>query len=588
MKLYIPILTLFLAGSAFAQIDHELRFDCFDHNETKCNPFAISSPSYPDQGIYKNNWRVSHGSPQLRAFSSNNPTRVAVLKAVDTDGVSPKGEGIFLAYNFLANCDYTIEYILRIEDPSFFTTISLTSKVANGLTAKTNATVCNEETLPTVSDTQTILTEAPLPFESGNELGLITVSNFIPTKNFSNLWVYAVPEGFGNPTSEFIISHITITDVTDNGGGSGNSDEITNNTICCDQTFPFSNSAYPAEVVGSIPNGGDGSYDYQWYYKTTLPFFSPITGEIDKNYNPPISQGRTSYMRYVTSGSYTSNSNSIVIQVGDEANNFYPYNIVATNISGSKVKITWDQLSEDVSYHHSNIDLNGDRVGYHYNGDAFSFMLDDLSPCTEYTLRITAVLYDYRVSAFPFYRGTNFTFTTAQDIPESLVLNNNLTEYITLLYRAENVTLANGFHFKAENSNHSFLVSSIPEPCNNSSRTTSTQDNTVYIGFGDASPIVTYGVYNHDEQVFSGNEEMQFILYPNPSRGTVVLNFSDPDNSSNGEIVIYDLLGNEVFKEIVFSEENSIKLDLSFLQAGNYYLKYLGSKYVVTKKIMLK
>ena len=304
MKYFITVLNIFIVGSTLGQIDHELRFDCLSHDETKCNPFATSSPFCPDQGIYKNNWRVSHGSPQLRAFNSNNPTRVAVLKAVNTNGVSPKGEGMFLGYNFQANRSYTIEFILRIEDPNLFTTISMTSKAANGLVAKTNGTICSEETLPTENDTQTILSQASLPFKSGNELGLITVSNFVPTKNFSYFWIYADPEGFGNPTSEFVVSHITITDVTSS---------ILNNTICCNQNFT-TNSANPSLLTGSIPTGGNSSYSYQWQQRTTNTWTN-ISGATNQNYDPPTISQATSYKRIVISGSETSESNIVDINL---------------------------------------------------------------------------------------------------------------------------------------------------------------------------------------------------------------------------------------------------------------------------------
>lgn len=291
-------------------IDHELRFDCESHDIAKCNPFAISNPVCIDYNIYKNNWRTSHGSPQLRTFTSNNPEHVAVLKAKNTTGIEPKGEGMFIDYEFKGNHMYSIEMAVRVEVLDYIQEIKITAKAANGLVAKTNSNDCELGTIPTISTSnyQTIFDKKDIEFGTGSQLYHISISDFTPTKNYSFLWVYSESSGLGNE-AEMIINYLTVTDVTEP------TTSILNNNICCDQG---TGGSYidPNNIVGSTPLGGTGAFSYQWKKKTSGSWVN-ISGATGKDYNPPGISTTTNYMRVVTSGTESDNSNEIKIAIGD-------------------------------------------------------------------------------------------------------------------------------------------------------------------------------------------------------------------------------------------------------------------------------
>jgi hypothetical protein len=71
-------------------------------------------------------------------------------------------------------------------------------------------------------------------------------------------------------------------------------------------------------------------------------------------------------------------------------------------------------------------------------------------------------------------------------------------------------------------------------------------------------------------------QESQFIgvnmeLYPNPFRTSIQINFSGLTNSQNPSILVFDILGKEVYRKDDLSTEN--KLELDHLSAGVYLVK---------------
>jgi hypothetical protein len=93
---------------------------------------------------------------------------------------------------------------------------------------------------------------------------------------------------------------------------------ITKNTIATSGSTSFVNSGNPTPIKGSTPSGGNGTYSYQWQSSTTnaTTGFSNITVNgtlID--YDPPVITQTTYYRRNVSSGSLTSTSNPVTIQI---------------------------------------------------------------------------------------------------------------------------------------------------------------------------------------------------------------------------------------------------------------------------------
>jgi phosphoribosylcarboxyaminoimidazole (NCAIR) mutase len=87
---------------------------------------------------------------------------------------------------------------------------------------------------------------------------------------------------------------------------------LANNTISTDQNFCTSGD--PANLVGSLPTGGNcSSYTYQWQLNTGSGFAN-IVGATSQSYNPPLisTVGQYQYQRIVTSGMCGASTSNIV------------------------------------------------------------------------------------------------------------------------------------------------------------------------------------------------------------------------------------------------------------------------------------
>lgn len=90
----------------------------------------------------------------------------------------------------------------------------------------------------------------------------------------------------------------------------------------------------------------------------------------------------------------------------------------------------------------------------------------------------------------------------------------------------------------------------------------------------------------HFDGEFQGSEA---ILLPNPSSGLFNINFANNDNASVS-FTIYDQLGKNVFSEetdVLFAGDNTISLNVSFLNAGVYFLEIDLGEYQETKKLII-
>ncbi len=91
---------------------------------------------------------------------------------------------------------------------------------------------------------------------------------------------------------------------------------ISNNVISANQDV--CNSSIPNLLYGTIPNGGNGTYTYQWERSTVGAAgpFTPILGATGQNYQPGLLPTTTWFRRIVISPpTVNSTSNVIVIQV---------------------------------------------------------------------------------------------------------------------------------------------------------------------------------------------------------------------------------------------------------------------------------
>ena len=76
--------------------------------------------------------------------------------------------------------------------------------------------------------------------------------------------------------------------------------------------------------------------------------------------------------------------------------------------------------------------------------------------------------------------------------------------------------------------------------------------------------------------------------FPNPSSGKITIPYDLPEDSKNGEIVIYDVWGNQLKIYQVGKHFNSISLSTSELSPGNYFYQLKTDNGIVgTKKVIV-
>ncbi|EDM37446.1 PKD [Pedobacter sp. BAL39] len=129
---------------------------------------------------------------------------------------------------------------------------------------------------------------------------------------------------------------------------------VANNTITADQTICSGLS--PAELIGSLPTGGDGLFRYQWQSSTDGNSWVNISGALSQNYQPPILTAPSHYRRIVTTaacdGVLQNVSNAVIITVNPNAEAEFTYafqtgcapfalDITATPYADRNATYTW-------------------------------------------------------------------------------------------------------------------------------------------------------------------------------------------------------------------------------------------------------
>lgn len=77
----------------------------------------------------------------------------------------------------------------------------------------------------------------------------------------------------------------------------------------------------------------------------------------------------------------------------------------------------------------------------------------------------------------------------------------------------------------------------------------------------------------------------KFKLYPNPNNSGVV--FVELKNADKGTIEIVNMLGSLVAREEKESVENRVKLDVSKLEQGTYFVRYKTGNNTITEKLII-
>jgi hypothetical protein len=82
--------------------------------------------------------------------------------------------------------------------------------------------------------------------------------------------------------------------------------------------------------------------------------------------------------------------------------------------------------------------------------------------------------------------------------------------------------------------------------------------------------------------------DSDFLIYPNPSTGKIIISISESEHSKT-KIDVIDILGRNTFSEEYLSIGSSdLQIDLSTLSKGNYILKIINKNQLISKKIILQ
>ncbi|MHB1177158.1 MAG: T9SS type B sorting domain-containing protein, partial [Daejeonella sp.] len=112
---------------------------------------------------------------------------------------------------------------------------------------------------------------------------------------------------------------------------------VKSNIITAPSIVTFCQSGNPQPIIASLPNGGNGTFNYQWQSSTSSPLngFKDIAGATSKDYDPALLTQTTYFRREITSGSCAYLSNAITLVVNPAVKN----NIISSDqtvISGNR------------------------------------------------------------------------------------------------------------------------------------------------------------------------------------------------------------------------------------------------------------
>jgi hypothetical protein len=82
------------------------------------------------------------------------------------------------------------------------------------------------------------------------------------------------------------------------------------------------------------------------------------------------------------------------------------------------------------------------------------------------------------------------------------------------------------------------------------------------------------------------NSSNKIIVYPNPSNGIVTINIQNRKQGENYELFLFNILGEQVYSEVNFKQEENI--DLSSYPKGTYFLRIKGENNTFNKKVIIE
>jgi hypothetical protein len=205
MKKITLLTVLLLFGIATIQAQFTFKFNYVGLSPS-CNPFKDSPNSFNPS----NQWKVSHGTPNLVDYNSQNFFNVGRLAASKSVTGVEKSEGLFTDYKFLCNHVYTIIVGTRLSSNSP-SQLGINIYAANGLTENSN-TNCELDDIPSVSEKKLIYgNDIQVPDPGIGAFGSIEITNWRPDKDYKSIWILSRQNYISNSGS-LLLNDVTIFD----------------------------------------------------------------------------------------------------------------------------------------------------------------------------------------------------------------------------------------------------------------------------------------------------------------------------------------------------------------------------------------
>ena len=460
--------------------------------------------------------------------------------------------------------------------------ISIASKAANGITAKTNVDECTEGTEPSVSDSQTILSPQELQyFSADTEFGLISITDFVPTKSFSQFWLYSKPEGVWETTPEFVIYYVTIEDVTNPPS------PITNNIICCNQNYSTI-TANPLPFSGTVPQGSNSGYSYHWDRKYSWSSTWETVGytrEFDYGYSVT---NNTQFRRIViaTINSQSEISESNIVTISTNVNSGTPWYTICCDQSFIEPSVPESlETIEAPPENFGNFRWYGNNHTDGIIGTETSYSPPKIYETTEFTFwaneigggqgdvwsSVTIEIQNLFLDSQNYNLDESICSTERIDILGELSTSN---EANLIVSTSNSISLHQDTHLTGD-------IHLRIEDC-------TTQAGARILNEEAEDPYVVrskFIIQSNSNQVTS---EQLISISPNPSDGNITLSFSESLNTLNSEIIVYDNLGNIRYSKLLITSDESINLSLTELPADNYIIKFTNSDIVIVDHIIIQ
>ncbi|MDP1726036.1 MAG: SBBP repeat-containing protein [Bacteroidota bacterium] len=334
---------------------------------------------------------------------------------------------------------------------------------------------------------------------------------------------------------------------------------VSNNSISANQYICI--GTLPASLAGSLPVGGDGSFIYSWLCSTIGPNigYNPASGVNNaKNYSPPISVSNRWYKRIVISGGIIDTSNIIAIIAGSKVKAGFTVNKQIQCIKENQFIFT-DTTSGSLSH-----------LWNFGNGDTSTL----INPKITYNFNIANSYWVKLISSLNGACGDSaFQRVFLNNNPNTgIITGDSIIKRLSTITYSVPATIGSSYQWIFTNGTGTSTTNSIVIKWNT-------------IGTINLKVIETSGGGCKGDTIYKNitinpaigivdfDDSNNLIIYPNPTTGLINLSFN---YSGPTQISVFDALGKLVYQTSKISEQNYIKLDLSILKYGIYWINIIN------------